>query len=80
MPTVRVVAWDDVGVTAVDLWADGERVGTMHALPDGGGYAAVWDGRAHAAGDVVIEVRARDAAGNEGVARVTATVPEGWKG
>lgn len=70
VPTVRARASDAVGVTRVELWADGRRVKELTWLPDYGLYVATWDGRTAAAGAHRLEVRAFDEAGNAGQAAV----------
>ena len=69
VPTVRARATDAVGVTRVELWADGRRVKELLWLPDYGVYAGTWDGRP-STGAHRLEVRAFDNAGNVGQAGV----------
>lgn len=67
--TVDVSASDNVGVSRVELYAGSSRVGSDSAAP----YAFSWDTSA-LAGQVTLEARAYDAAGNMGSANVTVTV------
>ena len=60
---VEVNASDDVGVTDVSLYANGQLVGTDGTAP----YQFSWDSKGLADGAVTLSARAVDAQGNEGV-------------
>jgi subtilisin family serine protease len=66
--TIAVNASDDVGVAAVELFVNGQRLGTDTTAP----YQFSWDTTAHPNGNVTLEARAQDTAGN--LASVTITV------
>ncbi len=69
--TVRAVVVDPGGVEEVTLWVDGRQIGTLDPLPDGERWITLWETPWPSAGPpVTLEVRARDRAGNEGVATV----------
>lgn len=67
---VDVAASDNIGVTSVELYAGGTLLGSDSAAP----YGFSWDAGALAEGDVVLEARAFDAAGNVGRSTVAVTV------
>lgn len=71
---VRAEVRDDVGVTQVQLWVDGQFVGNMDGPdPD---YTYAWSADGLAAGsNHALTVKARDAAGNEGSGTVNVTIP-----
>jgi subtilisin family serine protease len=60
---VDVNASDDVGVTEVSLYANGQLIGTDGTVP----YQFSWDSKQVADGAVTLSARAVDAQGNEGV-------------
>jgi len=60
---IDVSADDDVGVTRVELYIDGELVGTETSEP----FAFSWDSTTVADGNVTLMAYAYDAAGNEGI-------------
>ena len=60
---VDVNASDDVGVTEVSLYANGQLIGTDGTAP----YQFSWDSKQVADGAVTLSARAVDAQGNEGV-------------
>jgi subtilisin family serine protease len=64
--SLAVDATDDVGVTAVELFVNGQRLGIDTQAP----YQFSWDTTAHPNGDVTLEARAHDAAGNTGSATI----------
>jgi poly(hydroxyalkanoate) depolymerase family esterase len=71
---VRLEASDDVGVTRVEVSANGARIGEATTAP----YAVSWDTTALTPGSFTLSARAYDAAGNEGAAGdVTVTVEAG---
>ncbi|MBP9033968.1 MAG: S8 family serine peptidase, partial [Pseudomonadales bacterium] len=59
---VDVNASDDVGVTEVSLYANGQLIGTDGTVP----YQFSWDSKQVADGAVTLSARAVDAQGNEG--------------
>ncbi len=68
---IAISASDNVGVTTVRLFVDGNLVGTDVTVP----YAIEWDSTTVADGDHTITVEADDAAGNVGAAApLTVTV------
>ena len=67
---IAVNAADDVGVTAVELFVNGQLLGTDSKSP----YQFSWDTTAHPNGDVTLEARAHDAAGNVGFASIKVRV------
>lgn len=58
--TVSGTTADNVAVTSVEVFADGDSVGTT--VPSGAAWSLVWD--ADSVGDVELTASARDAAGN----------------
>ena len=68
--TIAVNATDDEGVTAVELFVNGQRLGTDTTAP----YQFSWDTTAHPNGNVTLEARAQDAAGNLASAIITVLV------
>jgi hypothetical protein len=70
--TVSVNAADNVGVTRVELLADGVPIGTDTAGP----YSFSWDISAFSKGSIhTLSAKAYDTAGNVGSANVVVTVP-----
>ena len=67
---VNVNATDNVGISRVDLYAGGALVASDTTSP----YAFSWNTASRADGSVVLEARARDAAGNVGSQRITVNV------
>jgi hypothetical protein len=67
---VDVSASDNVGVTRVDLYAGGKLLGSDNAGP----YGFSWDTTGLPDGDVILEARSVDAAGNIGSAKITVSV------
>jgi hypothetical protein len=67
---VQVTANDDVGVTRVELYANGVLVGADNAAP----YAFSWNSATVSNGSVQLLVRAHDAAGNVGTSSVVTVV------
>ena len=67
---VDAKASDNVGVTRVDLYAGGKLVGSDNAAP----YAFSWDTAGLPDGDLTLEARAVDAAGNVGSAKLTVSI------
>lgn len=74
-PTVRVTATDDVGVTRVELLADGEYVADLRYIASQDAYLGVWDARGWGAGSATLTVRASDLAGNETSADIQVALP-----
>lgn len=74
IPTVAVVAADQVGVTTVSLAIDGQPGPDLPYLPALGAYATLWDTRGLAPGAHTLTAFATDAAGNVGVAHLTVVV------
>ena len=73
MVPVNVGASDNVGVQRVELFADGELVGTDYTSP----YAFSWDSAGTGAGtSVILTALAYDAAGNSGETSITITVDD----
>jgi hypothetical protein len=70
LATIAVDATDDVGVTAVELYVGGMRIGTDNSAP----FQFSWDTTAHPNGNISLEARALDAAGNLGSATITVLV------
>jgi subtilisin family serine protease len=68
--SITVNATDNVGVTAVELFVNGQRLGTDTQAP----YQFSWDTTTHPNGNVTLEARAQDAAGNTGSASITVQV------
>ncbi|MEJ2645619.1 MAG: S8 family serine peptidase [Gammaproteobacteria bacterium] len=62
--TVDVNATDNTGVTKVELYVDGQLVGTDLSAP----YTFSWDTTGHADGSATLTAYAYDAAGNKGSA------------
>ena len=60
--TVQVVAFDDVGVAAVELYRDGTSIGVDQSAP----YAFAWNTTSTSNGSHGLHAVARDAAGNHG--------------
>lgn len=60
---VEVNAGDNVGVTGVSLYANGQLIGTDGTAP----YQFSWDTTSSAEGSVILTAHANDAAGNDGV-------------
>lgn len=75
MPTILAKVTDNVGVTGVQLLADGSVVSDMIYEPSLDAYAMVWDGSASSGKQVKFEVQASDLAGNQTSATVTVTLP-----
>jgi hypothetical protein len=68
---VTVSASDNTGVSSVVLYVDGAQVGSDTSAP----YTFNWDTTGHSDGSAMLEARAVDAAGNQGVSQpVTVTV------
>lgn len=74
-PTVRVKATDNVGVTQVQLLADGKPAGDLMYVPSQDAYIGVWDGRYETAKSLTLAVQASDLAGHVSKAEVTVSVP-----
>jgi hypothetical protein len=67
---IRVEASDEVGVQSVTVTVDGSVLGTADTEP----YVFIWE--ATEPGEHALVATASDAAGNEGTATITVTVPE----
>ena len=68
LTTILVNATDDTQVSAVELFVNGQRLGTDTKAP----YQFSWDTTDHPNGTITLEAHAHDAAGN--TAKVTLTV------
>lgn len=70
LTTISVNATDDKGVSSVELFVDGKRLGTETKAP----YQFSWDTTDHPNGTITLEARAHDAAGNTATATLTVVV------
>ncbi|WP_239470209.1 Ig-like domain-containing protein [Archangium violaceum] len=68
--TLTATASDDVGVTRVDFYVDGQFVGSDTTTP----YAFVWDSREHNNGGATFTARAFDSGCNSAASSVTVTL------
>ena len=68
--TIAINASDNVGVSSVELFVNGQRLGTDTSEP----YRFSWDTTTQPNGNVTLEARAHDAAGNTGTASITVRV------
>ena len=75
IPTVSVTATDNVGVTGVELWVNGQFNSLFIYEPSLKKYVAVWDSRTVSGPQATLSVRATDFAGNTTNADVTVTLP-----
>jgi lysophospholipase L1-like esterase len=73
--TVRVKATDDIGVTGVQLLADGKVAGDLLYVPSQGAYLGVWNGSSAPSTSATLTVQASDLAGHQTTASVTVTLP-----
>jgi Leucine-rich repeat (LRR) protein len=67
---IQVKATDNVGVTKVEYYIDGKKVGESTKSP----YEYSWDTTKYANGNHTIQVKAYDKAGNVGNAKITVNV------
>lgn len=75
--TVRASVSDNVGVSSVELWVDGEFTSTLIYVASADAYLGVWDARGHDSPDATLAIRAVDLAGNKGqVEKVVRVVSE----
>jgi hypothetical protein len=69
--TVRARVRDPGGVESVTLWVDGQQIGTLDPLSSNDEWITLWETPWPSSGPpIVLEVRARDRAGNETSATV----------
>ncbi|MCX7622598.1 MAG: GDSL-type esterase/lipase family protein, partial [Thermomicrobium sp.] len=69
--TVRAQVADPGGIETVTLWVDGNEIGTLVPLQSGDAWITLWETPWPSAGPpIVLEVRARDRAGNEGLSLI----------
>ncbi|HEX5748959.1 MAG TPA: Ig-like domain-containing protein [Archangium sp.] len=68
--TLTATASDDVGVTRVDFYADGQLIGSDTTAP----YSLVWDSRSHDNGAATLSARAFDSSCNSAASSVDVTL------
>lgn len=80
VPTVSAKVTDNVGVTDVQLWVDGNRVSSLIFEPLLGEYVGIWDGSRADKNQVTLSVHALDLAGHDTSVDVTVTLPQAQQG
>ena len=75
IPTISAKVTDNVGVTGVDLWVNGQQVSSLIYEPDLDQYVGIWDGSQSSGGQITLSVKASDLAGHVTSADVTVALP-----
>jgi lysophospholipase L1-like esterase len=75
IPTISVTATDNVGVTGVELWVNGQFASLLIYEPSLKQYVGVWDSGTVSGPQATLSIRASDFAGHATNVDVTVTLP-----